>query len=1002
VGEGKSEPNEAEGCKAAKSQGEAAASTAAGLAKKVGEALIPVLITGGSLVGFVAFAGAVVLWTRFEAVEVPPEKAIDLAPQGELVSIGSVLLLVLGFFGALALLGVFLVDRRARPTPGMARALVALLALEGVLAIVHVEGASLRTTVVAMELFLLPLAVAALATTMGSFGRLVDNLEERTSETLEPLSQEGLLRPPSGPPTRRDTRRLSDRARNRATIFVLGPIALVVVVLVAAAIAILVFGSEHAELLALSIGAALFAAWSLVLIAFDRKTVRVIRDRRRDEETARGEEKAQQEEAAHHEKEASCRSDPARDPRVQRPRPLRLELTAPGAWLVGASLAAAVAMAWLQVGVHERWLPVSLAVAALLAVALWRIAELANDRLVWFGVAVFLSVPLFGTVSVVADNFNHPKVQPVALIRKSDGPAEAIQGLYVTETGDRVYFANIATEGCGEEVTPHSGRLLSVPSEEVVAMSLGPLQKVEEAGKSALEMSYALTPAIETQGTSVDLGIGKKQKAEERKNVKWNDTRLENAGPAVRPNFGSGLRLEPDSAAPGESVTLRMSKPNSKVKGFGSSRDGHNLRVGGVLADILKEKDRMAWGAEYVELAGGRLVHLAKEGPYVREGRRYVPLKKGGARKGGDLYVKIQDPNVRAIDGKSPEGNEYIRIKRIRVNGEGRFAVVDARKEVTLAGGEVEGERWERETLRMYGRPLLRQAWRPERISFVIPKRARTGVVTVECNQLAGSPLLKVNHAPKARIAVRMQQDSGRVTFSSIASRGEGSRIVSRSWKIGGLRRSHRKRVSVRMPARRGIYTIRLTVTDNDGQKGTARLRLLRLPTPLFEFDKAKPEWEKLVSADRKVLLEAVREDPPVSIELDGHADDPGSLRYNLELSLERDKQVRRDLMPSLSQADAEQASPTGTESTVAIEEKAYGERCPVDLRPGKRPRNRRVDIFVLDRGVTVKPPAGCHPGRVKSAAWRYPPHAPSHDKAPQGEAEGSGGTAAPTSPRAK
>ena len=97
------------------------ASTGATLLTQAGEKLIPIFISAGGLLGFVGFAGAVILWSRLEAVEIPPQQAITVAPQGELVTIGASYLLVLGFFGALATMGVFLVDRRARPTPGMAR-----------------------------------------------------------------------------------------------------------------------------------------------------------------------------------------------------------------------------------------------------------------------------------------------------------------------------------------------------------------------------------------------------------------------------------------------------------------------------------------------------------------------------------------------------------------------------------------------------------------------------------------------------------------------------------------------------------------------------------------------------------------------------------------------------------------------------------------------------------------------------------------------------------------
>src|SRR5207248_3965 len=63
---------------------------------------------------------------------------------------------------------------------------------------------------------------------------------------------------------------------------------------------------------------------------------------------------------------------------------------------------------------------------------------LATTRFVWYGMAVFLSVPLFGAVLGGARTYREPKLQPVALIRKSSD--RAICGLYIAESGDRFYI----------------------------------------------------------------------------------------------------------------------------------------------------------------------------------------------------------------------------------------------------------------------------------------------------------------------------------------------------------------------------------------------------------------------------------------------------------------------------------------------------------------------------------------------------------------------------------
>ena len=89
-------------------EGEGRARSAwADLLTGAGKQLIPVLLTGASLIGFVAFAGGVIVWTRFSAAKVPPDQAVNAVPRDELVAIGSALLLLFGFFGIMALIGVF-------------------------------------------------------------------------------------------------------------------------------------------------------------------------------------------------------------------------------------------------------------------------------------------------------------------------------------------------------------------------------------------------------------------------------------------------------------------------------------------------------------------------------------------------------------------------------------------------------------------------------------------------------------------------------------------------------------------------------------------------------------------------------------------------------------------------------------------------------------------------------------------------------------------------------
>ena len=149
------------------------------------------------------------------------------------------------------------------------------------------------------------------------------------------------------------------------------------------------------------------------------------------------------------------------------------------------------------------------------------------------------------------------------------------------------------------------------------------MQEIDDAAGSALEMAYALTPAVETPaGGESSLTAGELAAAEaERKPVgSTTDKRLEDAGPAVRPYYGAGISLSPENASPGDKVTLRMSSPNNDdaVHGFGRTRNGHTVRVGGVRADVLKEYAHRADTAEFVETAEGKLLRLEKDEPYEK------------------------------------------------------------------------------------------------------------------------------------------------------------------------------------------------------------------------------------------------------------------------------------------------------------------------------------------------------------------------------------------------
>jgi hypothetical protein len=934
-----------------------------------GDKLVPLVVSAVVSVGFVAFAGKAVLWTRFSALQVPADQVVKAVPQSEAVAVGASMLLIFGFFGALAALGVYLLDRGGRATVGMSRGLLVILAVEAAVAIWFTEGKPLPSVIVATEVLVLAAGAIFWATFVAGLTREVEVPDLEGDEEPQDVER--------GP---------FYRGKNNSGI---SPREKVLVPLAAAALGLAgylvatVVGAESgwAWVVALAVvGAALVAAVLLQCHRFAR------------EEKEKEEAKTPPGDGAEATNEVAPQPpvEPVGDADIGDGEDVQLKPPGVGLapWGVAFTLAFTAAIVAIpSLVLHEWWLAIALGSVAILGSALWKIASLDERRFVWYGLAVFISVPLFGTLMLMARNIDEPQVQPMALIRSTDGPDEAIQGLYVTETSDRVYFANVATEGCEEKVTPHSGRLLWVPKTEVVAMSLGPLQNVEQASKSALEMSYDLTPGVETGGATIDLtnpaeaaqsaGVGGNEAAgdeagsessEEGEGTKEpagaHDTRVENTGPAVRPNFGTGLRIEPEIVSPGAEATLRMNHENTDVEGFGPSRAGHNLRLGGKAVDIAKEPAGTGEGAEYIELENHRLIALGKEEPYVEEDEEFVLAKNPGEADGKDVYVRLEDPAVLKVEGKDGSEEPYVKV----VEGEGGARVVSQAQRVSLAGGSFEGHLWEREEhVPLKGRPLLRQAWHTDHIRFHVPNDAGSGVVTVECGQLAGAPLLQVSHTPTARLDVQVLPRSRRVLFDSSRSsdEDEGEEIKPR-WKIDGVREGHGKRIRRTMAPRRALHTIELTVTDKAGHSDTVTLLMLRLPTPGFGVGIKDPRTKRAIAADRKAIAKAVAVERPKEIELDGYTDAPGRAARNLRRALAADAKVRKNLL-------AEPKHFPKGERAIAVAELAHGESCPIVPQSGRRLINRHVDLFVLNEDVIVKPAEGCHAESQQSARWHPP-----------------------------
>ena len=158
-----------------------------------------------------------------------------------------------------------------------------------------------------------------------------------------------------------------------------------------------------------------------------------------------------------------------------------------------------------------------------------------------------------------------------------------------------------------------------------------------------------------------------------------------------------------------------------------------------------------------------------------------------------------------------------------------------------------------------------------------------------------------------------------------------------------------------------------MTATDASGRVDIAELRLLRLPVSLFKPNEAEPHNDPVLSEAKETLEAAARKQTPAAIEIDGYADDPGSGRHNVHLSLRRAERVREDLLrkPEVSvQGGAE----------IPVRTLAVRRGMPGSPRARPQSQHRRVDVFVLEQGVSMTPPANCHPHRFQSTEWKLPP----------------------------
>jgi hypothetical protein len=149
-------------------------------------------------------------------------------------------------------------------------------------------------------------------------------------------------------------------------------------------------------------------------------------------------------------------------------------------WSIVLGFALGATIAVLAANEENLWLAGLLAVAAIINLAILGLAR-ATRSFAWFGVAIFLSVPVFGAVVGGVRTYKRPQIQPAALVRKSDNVG--VCGIYITETDKRVYMGRV--EPLGHRGETGTGRIFWVPVENVDMLKIGAPQGAKAANERA-------------------------------------------------------------------------------------------------------------------------------------------------------------------------------------------------------------------------------------------------------------------------------------------------------------------------------------------------------------------------------------------------------------------------------------------------------------------------------------------------------------------------------------
>lgn len=363
--------------------------------------LLGSLVTAAGFLGFVAFTGAAILWVRFDAVHLPPDQAVSVVAQRELLAVGAVALVGFVVIGLAAVAVGYMLDRRGVPSSPTRLGLL-VLGVAGVILAVFLAAPQKGHTVDAALIVLAAGMLFALVSIIFSEARQVPR---------------GWPLPPEQEPP-------------PATYW-----------------AFVTHLKTH------------------VKSGFERL------------------------------REASA-STPRRMQLTTRGRVLQMAIVIIGGigiyfcFCTKLHTSPQLLGCWRMPGIY--------ALAALLYLVCLSVAQGTKDVFLWYGVTVFAAVAVFGAAVSLLRVADAKKVQAAAVL--VTGQRQPICGVYVTETGDRMYLGRLDSK-----TGPHTGRtghLFWIAKPDVASWSITPPQSTRNAGLAVHRLSDELLMDRHTRTTS--------------------------------------------------------------------------------------------------------------------------------------------------------------------------------------------------------------------------------------------------------------------------------------------------------------------------------------------------------------------------------------------------------------------------------------------------------------------------------------------------------------------